>query len=240
MVRAVLIDVGGTLWPNTWPEQPADDDERLTRLRQGVPALTARDAHDLVAALSPVRHPAGERQHTDRLVGGAIATIRPAATLTTTAVVTAMCLPAEGRVRPFAGAADLLAGLAGRGVRVVIVSNVVWRDAGAYRRDFDAFGLSGFIDGYVSSLDVGWRKPHPRFFDVALAQAGCPAQDCVVVGDSEVNDIAPARARGMVTIRASIEEPPPATTAADHLCGSLSEVAELLFTLADTIAGPSA
>jgi len=234
MVRAVLIDVGGTLWPNTWPERPADHDERVTRLGQAVPALTGHEARDLVAAMTSAGHPAGERQQSDMLIADAIATVKPAATLTTAAVVTAMCLPAEGRVRPFPGTEDLLAGLARRAVRVVIISNVVWRNAEAHRRDFDAFGLSRYVDGYVSSLDVGWRKPHPAFFEVALAQAGCLAQDCVIVGDSEMNDIAPARARGMVTVRVAIEEPPPATTAADYLCGSLSEVAELLFPLADS------
>jgi FMN phosphatase YigB (HAD superfamily) len=68
------------------------------------------------------------------------------------------------------------------------------------------------------------------FFEHALARAGCPAQDCVMVGDSEANDIAPSHARGMVTIGVYIEEPRPATTVADHLCGSLSEVAQQLFT----------
>lgn len=174
------------------------------------------------------------------LVVDAIATVKPAATLTTAAVSTAMCLPAEGRVRPFGGAENLLAGLARRGLRVVIVSNVMWRNAEAHRRDFDAFGLSRFVDCYVSSLDAGWRKPHPAFFEVALARTGCPAQDCVMVGDSEANDTAPARALGMVTIMVAIEAPPPATTAAEYLCGSLSEAAELLFALADRTAGPSA
>ena len=116
----------------------------------------------------------------------------------------------------------------------------MWRNAEAHRRDFDAFGLSRFVDCYVSSLDVGWRKPHPAFFEIALARAGCPAQDCAIVGDSEANDIAPARAPGMVTVMAAIEAPPPETTAAEYLCRSLSEAAELLFTLADTTAGPSA
>jgi HAD superfamily hydrolase (TIGR01509 family) len=239
MVRAVLVDVGGTLWPNTWPDRSADYDERVTRLWQAVPALTEREARNLVAALSSVGHPPGERQRTDMLVADAIATVKPAAPLTTAAVSTAMCLPAEGRVRPFGGTEDLLAGLARRGLRVVIVSNVMWRNAEAHRRDFDAFGLSGFVDCYVSSLDVGWRKPHPAFFEVALARAGCPAQDCVMVGDSEANDIAPARTLGMVTVMVAIEAPSPATTTAEYQCRSLSEAAELLFALADTTGGPS-
>ena len=49
-----------------------------------------------------------------------------------------------------------------------------------------------------------------------------------MIGDSEANDIEPAQARGLHTIRVAIEEPAPMTSAADHVCGSLFEVVELL------------
>ena len=139
-----------------------------------------------------------------------------------------MCLPALGRVEPFAGAKHLLAGVSSRGVAVVVVSNVMWRDAEAHRRDFDDLGLSEYVSGYVSSLDVGWRKPHPSFFESAVGVAGCSASECAMVGDSERNDIAPAHARGMFTVLVAIEGPPPETTVADHVARSLDEVREVL------------
>jgi FMN phosphatase YigB (HAD superfamily) len=54
-----------------------------------------------------------------------------------------------------------------------------------------------------------------------------------MVGDSERNDIVPARALGMVTVRVDIEQAVPEVTAATHRCRSLAEVAEVLSAEAD-------
>jgi predicted HAD superfamily phosphohydrolase YqeG len=50
-------------------------------------------------------------------------------------------------------------------------------------------------------------------FAAALRAARCRPSECVVVGDSEHNDIVPAIARGMRAIRVAIEEPGPKETA---------------------------
>jgi len=110
----------------------------------------------------------------------------------------------------------------------IVVSVVVWRDAASQRRDFEELGLSEYVSAYVTSLDVGWRKPHDAFFDAALAASGVPAEECAMVGDHEANDIVPAHARGMLTLQVSIEQPPPEVSVADHICESLAEVARLL------------
>jgi FMN phosphatase YigB (HAD superfamily) len=49
-----------------------------------------------------------------------------------------------------------------------------------------------------------------------------------MVGDDEANDIVPAHARGMFTLRVAIEQPPPEVSVADHICESLAEVTRLL------------
>jgi len=60
-----------------------------------------------------------------------------------------------------------------------------------------------------------------------------------MMGDSERNDIAPARALGMVTIRVAIEPALPRAdaTAATHQCRSLAEVANILSAEADGVPG---
>jgi HAD superfamily hydrolase (TIGR01509 family) len=228
MIGAVLIDVGGTLWPDTWPRLPDDDRQRVRRLREAVPGLSEIEATALVDILGDTDHPAGDRQQTAALVSQAITQVSPGTPIPLDAVRAAMTLPPGGRVQPFAGARELLAGLNERGIRVVIASNVLWRDAGAYRRDFEDVGLAQHVTAYVSSIDVGWRKPHPAFFAVALSAAGHPPAECAMVGDSERNDIAPAHALGMLTVRVAIEQPLPAATVATHLCGSLGRAAEVL------------
>jgi len=50
-IRAVLIDVGGTLWPDGWPAQPGDADRRRERLRAAFPGLGPERAAACVAEL---------------------------------------------------------------------------------------------------------------------------------------------------------------------------------------------
>ena len=228
MLRAVLIDVGGTLWPDAWHQQSDDDHERVRRLREATPGLSQAEASRLVEILGDTGHPVADRQQTSDLVSDAIARVKPATPVRLEAVRAAMSLPARERVEPFPGAKDLLCALNERGLRVVVASNVLWRDAADYRRDFRDLGLADHVSAFVSSVDVGWRKPHPAFFAAALSAARHPAGQCAMVGDSERNDIAPASALGMVTIRVAIEQALPEATAATHRCRSLSEVAEAL------------
>jgi FMN phosphatase YigB (HAD superfamily) len=228
MLRVVLLDVGGTLWPNAWPSRPNDNEERAARLHQAVPSVAEHQATALVGVLAALDHPPGEEQQTGLIVAEAIRKVIPRVPVPVPLVIEAMCLPAWGRVQPFPGARELLSRLAGRGVRIVVVSNVLWRDSRAQRRDFEDLGLSGYVNDYVTSLDVGWRKPHPFFFDAALGAAGYPSSECAMVGDSEANDIVPAHARGLLCIRVALEEPLPSTTVGDKVCGSLHDVAYVL------------
>jgi HAD superfamily hydrolase (TIGR01662 family) len=63
-------------------------------------------------------------------------------------------------------------------------------------------GLDEFVDGVVSSRDVGARKPDAIFYRAALLRAGraglplAPAR-AVMVGDSWSNDVAGAQAAGL-------------------------------------------
>jgi putative hydrolase of the HAD superfamily len=239
MIRAVLIDVGGTLWPDAWPREPGDQQECVRRLREATSGLSQAEASRLAVILGHADHPVDDRQQTAALVSNAIARVGPGTPVRPEAVRAAMSLPARGRVQLFPGAKELLAGLDERGIRVVIASNVLWRDASDYRRDFRDLGVAHHVAAFVSSIDVGWRKPHPAFFAAALMAAGHSAGECVMVGDSERNDIAPARALGMLTIRVAIEQPLAAaaavtgTAAATYLCQSLAQVANILFAEAD-------
>jgi HAD superfamily hydrolase (TIGR01509 family) len=228
VLSAVLIDVGGTLWPNSWPVTVEDQEERVSRLRSAVPALPVAEAGEIVAALSELDHPPCEQQRTDQLVAETLRSVGPSVAVPVSAARRAMCLPAAGRVAPFPGAEDLLAELAERRIRVVVVSNTLWRDGPSQRMDFAALGLDNYICAHLTSLDVGWRKPHRMFFDAALSAAGHPPRECAMVGDSEQNDIAPATTLGMRTVRITIEGSEPTGSAADHVCGSLGAAGKAL------------
>ncbi|HJY94049.1 MAG TPA: HAD family hydrolase [Streptosporangiaceae bacterium] len=80
----------------------------------------------------------------------------------------------------------------------------------------------------VSSVDTGFRKPHPAMFLRAAAAAGVPPQACLMIGNSEDNDILPARSLGIATLWVTIEEPAPAASAASAVAGSLTQATRLL------------
>src|SRR5258708_11457631 len=43
-LKAALVDIGGTLWPNSWPVRATDGEGRLARLRAVLPDLRLEDA----------------------------------------------------------------------------------------------------------------------------------------------------------------------------------------------------
>jgi FMN phosphatase YigB (HAD superfamily) len=231
MIRAVLLDVGGTLWPDRWPEPAPEADPRLADLCAAVPGLSRDLGADLIQRLGD--RAAGMEsaltQDTAGLVREAAASL--GLTLDGAGIVAirrAMCLPAAGRGGLFSGARALLATIKAEDLRCVIVSNAVWRDGEAYRRDFEALGVSDFIDAIISSVDVGFRKPHPAIFRVALEAAACPATQCVMIGNSESKDVQPALDLGMRVIRVAIEEPRPAVSAAHTVVTSLADATDLV------------
>lgn len=228
---AILLDIGGTLWPDRWPTTAADAAARAAALRAVVPALGQAEGVALVQRLearAAALHD-GLTQDTRALIARECRESRlPRGMADPEGIRRAMCLPAYGRVAVFTGARDMLATARQLGLACVVVTNALWRDGRDYRRDFAAFGLAPFIDAVVSSVDVGFRKPHRAIFEVALAATGCPVQRCVVIGNSERNDIQPALALGMRAVRVAIEEGPPATTVAHAVAGSLHEIVTIL------------
>lgn len=232
MVDAVFMDVGGTLWPDAWPERPSDLGERVARLTSVTDgALSDADARRIALHLydNPPVVLDGERQDTDEAVGRALERLELRRLgLDPAAIRRAHCLPARGHLDLLPGAGELLTRLAAAEVRIVLVSNALWRDSATYISDFDSFGLAHTISAAISSVDIGYRKPHRAMFDAALACAGAPAERCAVVGDSEVKDIIPGQALGCLTVRVSIEGPLPDASIADHVVGSLDSVATLL------------
>ncbi len=98
-------------------------------------------------------------------------------------------------VEPFPGAADLLARLRERGVKVVLASSGEQRDIDRY---VEQLGGRETFDALVSSADVAATKPEPDIFAKALEQVGDRAT-AVVIGDT-VFDIDAAGKLGLPCI----------------------------------------
>lgn len=92
------------------------------------------------------------------------------------------------------GIADLIRGLAGSH-RLAVVTNT--HHAPLVPDHLAAMGLAGEFAAVVTSVDVGWCKPHPRIYAAALETLGVAASEAVFVGDSFEPDFAGPRRAGI-------------------------------------------
>lgn len=226
MLRAAVVDVGGTLWPDRWPPTTAPlYAQRLKKEFDLSPEQADRLLRELELRDPALAEPAPLTQNsrgmaTDSLREAGLGNFSPDRLLQT------MDLPAHEVVGLYPGAEHLLRKLKAFEMRCVILSNATFRSSAGMRRDFLDLGIGDLIDEVIFSVDTGLRKPHPRMFQLALSSAGSLPEETVFIGDSEEKDIIPAKRLGMRAIRVAIEESPPERTAADAIGLSLSETAD--------------
>ncbi len=65
----------------------------------------------------------------------------------------------------------------------------------------DEYGIGPLFEVKVLDRAVGVAKPDPAIFREALRLAGCAPEEAIMVGDRIDNDIVPAKAVGMITVR---------------------------------------
>jgi HAD superfamily hydrolase (TIGR01509 family) len=238
-LEVALIDVGGTLWPNSWPIRQADGEGRRIRVRTAMAGQEAAVVDALVDDLLRSSKPGDEARTVStesHMVVGADELITvclgrqslPADAGTISRIRRAMAIPIDDRFQPLPGARHLLEAIRGLGMRNVIASNTYWRDADSYWDDFRALGMADLIDGIITSVDAGHLKPHPAVFETAMQWAGAAAERCVVIGNREDNDIAPALALGMQTILVYPDDPKPVQSRAHRVAPDLWACAEAL------------
>jgi FMN phosphatase YigB (HAD superfamily) len=229
-IRAVLVDVGGTLWSEhstaSREELRAQRDRRLQAA-----GVTPERMVPLRAALAERVRDADGLDYFDVWAAVELACAAAGVSgVSAEAIRHANSLPATSFTRLLPGARSLLETIRGLGLRCVIVSNGIWRSEADYWDDFRAFKLAEPVNAIVSSVDTLWRKPHRRFYEAAVRAADTGADRCVIVGNSEAKDIAPALALGMSTVRVAIEDEHPSLTSAQFVCDSLEQVAGVLRT----------
>jgi putative hydrolase of the HAD superfamily len=131
-------------------------------------------------------------------------------------------------VRPDPDAVATLTELRRRRIRVGVCSNAPYR-ARSLHDQLAHVGLALHLDAAVFSAEVGWRKPHPSIFEAALDALGVRATEALMVGDSEEDDIAGARAMGMRTVLYQRDAHADATaTGADAVIHHLRDITGLI------------
>ena len=100
------------------------------------------------------------------------------------------------RFRAFPEVPHALAALREEGLRLVVVSN--W-DVSLHGMLAET-GLARYMNGAISSAELGAEKPAAAIFQHALTLAGVPAGAALHVGDSLREDVEGARAAGITPV----------------------------------------
>lgn len=126
------------------------------------------------------------------------------------------------------GLGDLLAGFADQGLTLGLVSNT-FVPGSVLDRHLRELGLLDYLPHRTYSCDVGFRKPNPKIFKIALARAGLAPHETLFVGDSPKADVRGAGRLGMITVlkdprdlHTRLKTPP------THRIGRLAEMKQIV------------
>lgn len=98
--------------------------------------------------------------------------------------------------QPFPDVHDALAMLAARGLRMGAISD--WGPS--LTGILHAHGLSRYLDFVLASGNIGFCKPHPQLYRLALQRADVQPDEALHVGDSYYADVRGARAVGITPV----------------------------------------
>jgi len=125
------------------------------------------------------------------------------------------------------GAKDLLNHLKSKGFKLGIVANI-W--SGGMNPALEKLGLDSFFDATIASVDVGYQKPDPEIFQLALKRLRLNAKETIMVGDNPSSDIQGAHNLGIYTVRLmrGPNRTEPDAVEADFKIKNLSKLADIV------------
>lgn len=85
-------------------------------------------------------------------------------------------------------------------------------------------GLAFYFEKVFVSEDIG-RKKDAEFYNIIVGNLKCSPSECMMVGDREDSDIAPAKEAGLMTVRVLKGKHADEPSTADH---TISDIGELL------------
>jgi putative hydrolase of the HAD superfamily len=209
-IRAIFFDIGDTLW-HAAAAPPAAEFRRLAAERAapalrrlgvegadaGLAARTAWDALEAAmqqARASDLREPDYGEVCRVALESAGVRLNRDAAAEFLDAIYVSGL---EGGKAAYADAVGVLRSLRERGFLLGTLTNRAFGGE-RFRSDLREAGLDAGWDVHVVSVEAGYLKPHPAIFERALEQAGVPAAEALMVGNSLAEDIAGAQRAGML------------------------------------------
>ena len=135
------------------------------------------------------------------------------------------------------GARGALETLAGRGLTLGVVSNVMRTPGSVLRQILDRSGLLPPLKVLAFSDECGIRKPDPEIFRLTLQQIGVAPEEAVHVGDDPVLDVEGARDAGMAVIQVTADGRATAPVKPDLVISRLRDLPAALDRLTSNRAG---
>ena len=130
-------------------------------------------------------------------------------------------------IRPYPDTLPTLHALQARGVSVGILTDVPYgMPRRLVRRDLHVCGILPLISMWLTSVDIGWRKPDPRGLQTLAKQLGVKTTEMLYVGNEE-KDVVGANAAGMQSVLVDREARRPDWPFA-RIIGSLPDLIGLL------------
>ena len=228
MIRAVFFDFYGTLadWPTAEGLQQAAAAAEGIAIDQAAIATGYRTANaymDEENAKRPVQQrtqperDAFFAEYERRLLTGAGA---PNVSLDVAARVWQRVRSAPDELTLLPGVESALADLRSLGLTLGVISNMGLELNGLLER----LGIAGYLPVRSCTATAGVSKPHPRIFQLALAQAGARSDEAVHIGDSIPADVEGARSAGIEAVLVQREPGPPPPNGV-RVVASLTEAA---------------
>ena len=203
-IQAVLFDMGGTLidYPiPTWPVM-------VSQCAQGVYGYVVQPDRQQPGPATRVPDPeeARLRRHAPspdtaalhRLMMGLRRIVRSLSGHTLPRMAEACARPLIAPGHLFDDTLPALQSLRQRGYRLGLISNTPWGTPDyLWMGQLERFSLADYFDVRLFSSVVGFRKPDPRIFRLALRQMNVPPDRALFVGDLPEADVVGAHRTGM-------------------------------------------
>ena len=188
-ITAVVFDMFGTLTPST-PDEVWQEHAARSAAPLGLDPSTWRRVLDQSFA-ERITGRLGDLPATFRELARR-AGVRP-----DPAALDAACAARLSAQRELFGlradAADVIAALRARGLRVGVLSDCTTE----FAQCWETLPIAGLVDARVLSCEAGRRKPDPELFAMIAGLLGVAPRECLYVGDGGGNELAGATRCGM-------------------------------------------
>ncbi len=213
-IRAVVFDVGNTLWFEARRPEPAEivrlQAQPLRWLLGTWNIALSTPAEQIVRAV----HDAGDAAERAEQARGSLREVSGPVLIRAALADRSIDISADQAdelwratwilernfgEQLYPDALDVLSALKAQGLLIGINTNRPCT-AEMHMPGLRDFGIASFVDVAVCSGDTGFVKPHPSTFELVLGRLGVAPSDAVMVGDSAEADMHGAKSAGMHTV----------------------------------------